>query len=358
MRRDRLVALVVGALVLAALLLVPQYFDSSQTRVFADGLILAIAALGLNLLTGYNGQISIGHGAFYGVGAYTTAILMSDHGWRWLPTLPVVVVLLAVVGALAGFPALRVKGLYLALVTLGLAALFPDLTKRFVHGVGGTNTVQPATSEPLLRGEVPGIVSTPSWAEPFVDMDDQWRYYLVLATAVVVFVITANLVAGRFGRALIAVRDHETAAAVLGVNPSRTKIAAFSLSAVFAGIAGSCAVLVSGLANAEATEVFQQSIYFLIAVVVGGTATRVGPVIGGFVIAFLQRYLTDWVDAIPGIPDWVSQRKVLTPALFGIVLILLMYGLPDGLVGGTRRIASRLRRGTTRGPAAPSSAAA
>ncbi len=357
MRRDHFVAGAIGAVALVVLLWVPQYFDADQTRVVAQGIILATAALGLNVLTGYNGQISIGHGAFFGVGAYTTAILMNDHGWRWLPTIPVVIVLLAVVGALAGFPALRVKGLYLALVTLGLAALFPDLTKRFVHGVGGTNVVQPPTVSPLLRGEVPGIVSTPKWAERFVDMDDQWRYYMILATAIVVFVIVTNLVAGRFGRALVAVRDHETAAAVLGVNPRRIKIAAFSLSAVFAGIAGSCAVLQSGTANAEATEVFQQSIYFLIAVVVGGTATRVGPVIGGFVVAFLQEWLTDWVNAIPGIPDWVSERPVLTPAFFGIALILLMYGLPDGLVGGGRRIAARLRRRSTPGGTTPRTAA-
>ena len=115
--------------------------DPSDVRLWTQALYVGIAATGLNILTGYNGQVSIGHGAFFGLGAYTTRSSIADHGWSYLPTLPVAMALCFVVGALIGFPALRVKGLYLALVTLGLAVLFPDLTEKFVNGTGGTNLV-------------------------------------------------------------------------------------------------------------------------------------------------------------------------------------------------------------------------
>ena len=119
---------------------------ASTVDLFTQAIYIGIAATGLNILTGYNGQVSLGHGAFFGVGAYTSAILMFDHDWSFLPTLPVSMAICFVSGAVIGFPALRVKGLYLALVTLGLAVLFPDLTDKFVNGTGGTNLIS-------LRGE-------------------------------------------------------------------------------------------------------------------------------------------------------------------------------------------------------------
>ena len=117
-------------MVVGVLAWLPQYYGSTDTALFAKALYIGIAAIGLNLLTGYNGQVSIGHGAFFGFGAYTTAILMNDHGWEFLATLPVVALASFAIGAAVGFPALRVKGLYLALITLGLAALFPDLVTQ------------------------------------------------------------------------------------------------------------------------------------------------------------------------------------------------------------------------------------
>jgi branched-chain amino acid transport system permease protein len=313
---------------IALLAIVPKWFDSTQTKGWAEAIYIAIAAMGLNLLTGYNGQISIGHGAFFGVGAYTSAILMNDHNWRWLWTVPVVVVLSAVVGALVGFPALRVRGLYLALITLGLAALFPDIVAKYVHGTGGTSLVQPP------------LVTVPSWAHAFVDEplkgrfdDDQWRYWMALTTAVILFVLARNLVRGRFGRALVAVRDQETAAATVGIDPARVKVAAFALSAVYAGLAGSLSVLVTGVANANTIGVFQDSILFLVAVVVGGTATVVGPVIGAYLVVYLEH-------ATQGL---IAGKPVLSPAIFGGVLILFMWVLPNGVVGGARRLVDRIR---------------
>jgi branched-chain amino acid transport system permease protein len=324
-RTNQLVArIAITAVVLAGLLYVPQYFGSTQTQLWAQAIYYSVAAIGLNLLTGYNGQVSIGHGAFFGLGAYTTAILMEHNGWQFLPTLPVVVVVALIAGAAFGFPALRLKGLYLALITLGLAALFPDLVNRFAskYGTGGTSLIQPPR------------VLAPEWADAFTDFDDQYRYYMALIIGAIMLGLAANLVRGRFGRSLIAVRDHEAAASILGVDVARVKVGTFAISAAYAAVAGALSVLVEGSANAGKVEVFQQSILFLVAIVIGGTATVIGPVVGSFLVVFGQDFAKDLID----------DKPELAPAVFGIVLVLTMYVLPDGIVGGLRRLGARLRR--------------
>src|SRR5690606_36917913 len=141
------VRIVIGVVLAAAALIEPSSFDPSTNRVLSEAIYIAIAAMGLNLLTGFNGQVSIGHGAFFGVGAFTTAILMVDHGWTFELTIPVAAALSALVGLAVGFPALRVRGLYLALITLGLAVLFPRLTMKYVDGTGGVALLRPARSQ-------------------------------------------------------------------------------------------------------------------------------------------------------------------------------------------------------------------
>jgi len=316
---SRLTAFVVVVGILAWL---PQYYGSSDTALFAKALYIGIAAIGLNLLTGYNGQVSIGHGAFFGFGAYTTAILMSDHGWEFLATLPIVALTSFAIGAAVGFPALRVKGLHLALITLGLAAIFPDLVTKFVHGTGGTTLVQPPQP------------TTPPWATGFAPQADQWRYYLTLAIAIAMFIVAWNLVRGRFGRALLAVRDHDAAASTIGIDTARIKVGAFAISALYAGIAGSVGVMVTGLANAGRVETLQLSIDFLVAIVIGGTATVIGPVVGAWTFVFLEKVARD------AFPD----QALLSPAIFGITLIVLLFVLPDGIVGGAHRLGRRVMR--------------
>ena len=222
-RRQRLVGFVIAVIVVAFLIqffgwYFPQHYGQTDTRLVAQALYIGVAAMGLNVLTGYNGQVSIGHGAFFGVGAYTTALLM-DHEYTWLgvtfghtsflATLPVVAVVTFVVGALVGFPALRVKGLYLALVTLGLAVIFPDLATRFVKGTGGTSLVSLPPSE----------VAAPSWFPSRFSAQDQWAYYNAFVFAVVGLLVIWLIARSRFGRSLIAVRDHEAAAASVGSQP-------------------------------------------------------------------------------------------------------------------------------------------
>src|SRR5260221_13288079 len=216
--RRALVGLVCAVVVVALLAAIPHQYGKTNTILWAQALYIGVAAMGLNLLTGYNGQVSIGHGAFFGIGAYTTALLM-DHQYTWLGvsfghmsfvgTLPVVAVVSFVIGALVGFPALRVKGLYLALVTLGLAVVFPDLASRFVKGTGGTSLVSLSGRE----------VAAPDWFVswfPRLSAQDQWAYTMCFVVALLGLVLVWVLTRSRFGRSLIAVRDHEAAAASVG----------------------------------------------------------------------------------------------------------------------------------------------
>jgi branched-chain amino acid transport system permease protein len=348
----RLFGLIVSIAVVAFLCVVPHMFSATDTTLWAQALYLGIAAMGLNLLTGYNGQVSLGHGAFFGIGAYTTALLMHAQGWQFLPTLPVSAAVCVAVGVLIGVPALRVKGLYLALVTLGLAVLFPDITKHYVHQTGGTNLVS------LFRGELAPPAWVPTWLSE-IGRDDQWAYYVTLVCAVVLVALAYGLIRFRFGRALIAVRDHEPAAETVGINAAFTKVSVFAISALYAGIAGSCSVLVDHLANADKVQTFQLSITFLVAIVIGGTATVVGPLLGAGLVVYVQWFISDVLPRHTGETGFLHRtvgNRAAAPAVFGILLILFVFVLPDGLVGGSRRLWARLTRGRRRSTPPPTPA--
>jgi branched-chain amino acid transport system permease protein len=320
-RQVLIARVVIGVVLAAAALYAPFYFQPSMNRVLSQAIYIAIAAMGLNLLTGFNGQVSIGHGAFYGVGAFTSAILMIDHGWTFEPTIVVAALLTAVLGILVGVPALRVRGLYLALVTLGLAVLFPLLTQKYVDGSGGVPLLRPSRRE--FSSLIDGLA------------DDQWAYFLCLAIMVVLFVLAWNLVRGRMGRAMIAVRDQELAASTVGVNLAATKVGTFAISAAYAGIAGSLSVMVDRLADGtSAILYFQRSIEFLVAMTIGGAATILGPAVGALVLVMLRRNTQDLIEG----------KEILAPALFGASLIFIVFVLPEGLVGGVRRLLARLGR--------------
>ncbi len=322
--------IVIGVVLAAAALYAPFYFQPSMNRVLSQAIYLAIAAMGLNLLTGFNGQVSIGHGAFFGVGAFTSAILMVDHGWTYEPTIVVAAVLAGVFGVLVGLPALRVRGLYLALVTLGLAVLFPRVAQKFVDGAGGVALLRPQRSE--FQSLIDGLA------------DDQWAYFLSLAIMVVLFVLAWNLVRGRIGRAMIAVRDQEIAATTVGVNLAGTKVTTFAISAAYAGIAGSLSVMVNRIADGTNPILyFQLSIEFLVAVVIGGAATILGPAVGALLLVLLRRNTENLIEG----------KEVLSPAIYGGALIAIVFILPEGVVGGVRRLLARLGRRSVASAAAP-----
>jgi len=310
--RLRAALICAGALVAV---LVPFLFGPYRVGQFTLVLAYAVAALGLNLLVGYNGQISLGHGAFFALGAYTAALLIEKASVPYLLTVPAAGVLCFVVGWLFGVPALRLRGLYLALVTLGLALAFPQLVKRFdglTEGTQGLTVAQP---------------SSPGWL-PLAD--DQFLYLLTLVVAGVMFLLAWNLMRGQLGRAVEAVRDGEIAASTLGVDLAATKTRTFALSAAYAGVGGALYVFAIGFVAPEAFTL-TISFAFLAAIVVGGLATISGALFGALFIEFVPVYASDVNDALTGV-------------IYGGGLIAFMWLLPDGATGLLRRLGGLLKR--------------
>ncbi|MEA2330162.1 MAG: branched-chain amino acid transport system permease protein [Thermoleophilaceae bacterium] len=309
------IALVCGLALVAVL--IPFFFGPYRVGQFTLVLVYAVAALGLNLLVGYSGQISLGHGAFFALGAYTAALLIEKAAVPYLLAVPGAGALCFAAGYLFGVPALRLRGLYLALVTLGLAIATPQLIKRFdglTEGTQGLTVEQP---------------NAPSWL-PLED--DQFLYLLALAVAAAMFLGAWNLMRGQVGRAVKAVRDGEIAASTLGVNLAATKTRVFALSAAYAGVAGALYVFAIGFVAPEAFTL-TVSFAFLAAIVVGGLATISGALFGALFIEFVPVYASDVNDALTGV-------------IYGGVLIAFMWVLPDGATGllrRVRRLGQRLR---------------
>ncbi len=318
---DRKLAWIGGLVLLAVLLVLP--FLVKNYRVFQFNLVMvyAIAILGLNMLTGFNGQISLGHGAFYAFGAYTAAILMDKLGVPYYATLPVAFVFCFVFGFLVGFPALRLAGHYLALATFALALAVPQLLKyKKIEG---------------FTGGVQGIVLTkpePPFSFRFLDQpfsSDRWLYFFTLAVSALMFLLVWNLLRGRVGRALIAVRDHPIAATAMGINLPVFKSMTFGVSAGVTGLAGALGAIVVAFGSPDSCTV-NLSIFLVVGVVVGGLASIPGAIFGGIFIQF-----------VPNIADEVS--KSAPAAIYGLVLIGFMYLLPMGVMGGIYKLWFRLR---------------
>ncbi len=321
----------------------PTVISSFQASQWAQALILAIAIMGLNILVGYSGQISLGHGAFMALGAYTSAILAHRYKMDYLVTIPIAGLLTGIVGFLFGVPALRLSALYLALATFALAVVTPSLIKR------------PAA----LTGGVQGIVLTPVDPPQFAKdaftaltgsamTSDQWTYYVTFAFALVLFWLAWNLVRHRAGRAMRAIRDGEVAAAASGVNIAGYKTLAFGISALYAGIAGSLFGLASGFVSPDTFPV-ALSIQLLVGAVIGGLASIPGPLIGGIFAYFLPIESNQWVPTQTWIPSQVAATVVKAgPAVtYGAALILIMIFAPNGIAGlvtaGYARLRGRLR---------------
>jgi branched-chain amino acid transport system permease protein len=316
--------------VAAVALLIPFLFGPYRVGQFTLVLVYAVAVLGLNLLVGYSGQISLGHGAFFALGAYTAALLIEKASVPYLLSVPAAGALCFAAGFLFGVPALRLHGLYLALVTLGLAIALPQLIKRFdglTEGTQGLTVEQPAP---------------PGWL-PLED--DQFLYLLCLAVAAVMFLIAWNLMRGQLGRAVKAVRDGQIAASTLGVDLAATKTRVFAVSAGYAGVGGALYVFALGFVAPEAFTL-TISFAFLAAIVVGGLATISGALFGALFIEFVPVYASDVNEALTGV-------------VYGGVLIAFMWLLPEGAAGLPRRLRglAALRRPRDEGTEEPHVAA-
>jgi branched-chain amino acid transport system permease protein len=318
----------------------PTVVSSFQAAQWTQALILVIAIMGLNILVGYSGQLSLGHGAFMAIGAYTTAILVHRYKVDFLLTIPIAALLTGIVGFLFGVPALRLSALYLALATFALAVVMPSLIKRPKELTGGVQGISIPPLDPPQVGKdafetLTGIPMT----------SDQWTYYVTLACALILFWLAWNLVRHRAGRAMRALRDGEVAAAASGVNVAGYKTLAFGISALYAGVAGSLLGQSTGFVSADTFQV-SLSIQLLVGAVVGGLASIPGPLLGGIFAYFLPIESNQWVPSQTWIPSQIASTVVKAgPAVtYGVVLILLMIFARNGLVGLITSGYAQLRR--------------
>jgi branched-chain amino acid transport system permease protein len=305
---------VIFAVVLAPLFVLDRFYTLQFAYVFA----LAIALIGLNILTGFSGQISLGNSAFMALGAYTTAILYYKLKVPYGLTILPAGLIAGFAGYLFGFPALKLSGLYLALATFALALVASPVIKYF---------------GPLTNGQE-GIVMPQAIDPTGVGLtNEQWLYYLSFVIAVPLFLFARAMLGGATGRALRAVRDSETAAAASGISLTHFKTMAFGVSAFYAGVAGSLYAVITAYVNPDSFDL-SHSLSLLVGIVVGGLGTLAGPVLGAVFVVWLPIYAQQLLKDKPDIA-------------YGVVLVLLMFLLPQGVVGGARQLVAWYRRRST-----------
>jgi branched-chain amino acid transport system permease protein len=293
-----------AGLIVVCLLIVPAAFPDFLVYQFSVALTYAIALLGLNLLMGFNGQISVAQGVFFAVGAYTTAIFMTRYDMHYLATLPIAVAISALLGLLVGIPALRWQGLPLAFITFGLAVLVPPLALKLdaiTKGATGISMTKPAV---------------PAW---FPGSQDTFLYALCLVGVALCVLFTWRLTRGDTGRSLRAVRDNALIAESLGVNVTKVRLAAFTACSGLAGFGGGLFAIVNAYVSPESFQM-TKSFDFLVGSIVGGITSIGGAFIGAVFIVFL--------------PDWAADMNIgLSGLIYGAVLVAMMLVARDGVVG-------------------------
>ena len=302
----------------ACALAVPVLVPTLQLHLVWEAAAWAVAALGLNLAVGFAGQVSLGHAAFVGVGAYTAVILAADHGWPLLAALPAAGLVAFVLGLVIGVPALRFRGLHLAFLTLAVGSAFGPVVKRLRWLTNGSD------------GKVAAVrVAPPAWFGRTREADRVWLYVVVALAALVLFVLVANMLGGRVGRALHAMRHDELAAVAFGVDARGLRVLMFGLSAGLGGLGGALLMLPSPFA---VEHVYSPTLSFELyaAVFLGGIGSLWGCALAGAVIV-----------ALPFSVHWFGIY--IEPTLvYGAALVLVTLFLPDGLMGSWRRARARL----------------
>jgi branched-chain amino acid transport system permease protein len=292
---------IAGAIVIA--LLIPLVAKSFVVFQLTEVMIYGLAILGLNLLTGFNGQFSLGHSAFYGIGAYTAAILMHNYEVSYLWTLPAAGGVCFVIGFLFGLPALRLQNLYLALATFALATAMPQILK--FHGLEA------------WTGGVQGLSVNQPDPPAFLPIDsDQWLYYLTLIVVLVMFAAAANLIRSRTGRAIMAIRDNPIAATAMGVNNALYKTLTFGVSALYTGVAGALGALAVAFVAPDSFTIFL-SISFLVGLVIGGVGSIPGCLFGGLFVLYLPNIANSMATGLAGF-------------VYGCILLIIVFALPGG----------------------------
>jgi branched-chain amino acid transport system permease protein len=298
-------------LALAGLALALSTANAFHVGQFDTVLIFAIAVYGLNLVSGYGGMLSIGHSALFGVGAYTTGVLVVHAHIQPVATLPLVLVSGFVCGLLMGLPAVRVRGLYLTLVTLAFAVSFPEIVARFASLTGGQLGLVISTED--LR--------PPGWSPFSRSQSEQWIFWLALILLVLTGLAMRNLVRSRLGLAIQALRDNELGAVGCGVDPHRTRVFVFGCSGAVTGLAGGLYAMYLGTLSIDNSFGLALAIQLITGLIVGGAATLWGPVVAGVVIVYVPYYVSNVAN---------GQAYGL---IFGAILALAVFVLPNGVVG-------------------------
>lgn len=351
-RLTRAAGAVAFAALVAAVAVLPAFVNDFKAQQYAYVAIYLIALLGLNILTGYTGQISLGHGAFMAVGGYTTAILMAGNeqfggpfggGVKDIWTLPLAGLVAGLFGLAFGLPALRLSGLYLALATFAFAVAMPSAVKRFEELTGGGSGIN-LFGTPELTGSLANV-SVLGRELTFND----WLYYLTWTVALAMFALAWLILRGRTGRAFRAVRDSEIAAVSSGVSLARYKTLAFGISAAYAGVAGGLFAIANTFVNPD-TFPIALSIFLLVGVVVGGLGGLSGLLFGAIFVYFLPLW-AQGEDLGSLLPDRLIEetQKPGGPAVvYGVVLILVMFVIPNGVSGLFRRAGQLVARARLR----------
>jgi branched-chain amino acid transport system permease protein len=315
-------------LLVAAVLVAPTLVTHYRTFQFGFVGLYLVALLGLNILTGFTGQISLGHGAFMGIGAYTTTILVVDHGWRDLWTIPLAGLIAGGFGLLFGLPATRFAGPYLALATFAIPLAFIGILKRFPHFTGGNI----GKNLPQLHSEL-GVHANPS----------VWFYGVCWAVALVMLPVAYWIVGGRFGRSLRAVRDSEIASTANGISTAGVKTAAFGISAAFCGVAGALFAIGTTYVNPD-TFPIDLSILLLVGIVIGGAGSLSGMLFGALFVEFIR---ISWGPALLSQISRVHHIDTRAPGsglvVYGIILLVALYVAPSGAAGLVRQLVQAVR---------------
>lgn len=332
MREHTLVWHLLGLAVwLVALYVLTTHVSDFRNLQIANVAVLVCATAGLTVLIGLNGQISIGHGAFMAVGAYTVAVLTRDHGWHPAVLVVIATVVSGLVGAIVGAAAARLRGPYLAGATLAFAVGLPGIASYH-------------RTSSYLGGNIGLSIATPG-PPSGVDVSLQrWQAWFAGFAAVLTIFLLANLARSRVGRSFRAVRDDEVAASLAGLNVSRIQIIAFIVSAAAAGLGGAILALVNGLA-APGAFTLVLSITLLSAVIIGGLGSLMGAVYGSIVLVVLPNWASNF-GASHNLSNDVQSNIPL--AIYGGALILVMLVFPLGIQGGLRRLVALVGSGVAR----------
>src|SRR5438876_1604021 len=309
------VAAFAGLFIVIAPLTLGEYYLSILDLI----LIAVVGALGLNVLVGYTGQISIGHGAFMSVGAYTAANLVTHlHAPFWI-TIPAGGIMAALIGAVVGIPSLRIKGIYLAIATLA-AQLIIEWTINHVTWISGGVAASIQVPRPVFFG---------------AQLKSQTQLYLFLMAFVVLAIVgTSNLIRSRIGRAFIAIRDQDIAAEIIGINIFRYKLWAFAISSFYAGVTGVLYTYYLGIANYEQFQI-TVSIDYLAMVIIGGLGSILGSILGAIFVTLLpiltRSFLEDYGWLVFAQQDLQRVAPNLRLTLFGCLIIFFLVVEPEGL---------------------------